>query len=237
MPLKAKNIFKKGVLNISHFALPEKSFSVLMGQNGSGKSTFLRALCGLSPELKEAVSLSEKPLKNFSLEEKSKLMAWLPAQTSSSLPYTVEEVCQMGRYPWHKGKPNEEDHKKASIILDSLDLLEKSSQNFQTLSSGEQKLVELSRIFISDAKIFLLDEPTNHLDLKKSKLVFELLKKAVEKEGKTVLAVSHNLELTKKFSHHTFFLKSGELLSEELFKTLSFGEKVAQTFDLPHNFF
>jgi iron-chelate-transporting ATPase len=235
--LEAKNLSYKEILDIPLFFLEKKSFTVLLGQNGSGKSTFLKALCGLNDTLSSKIILNGEVLSKISPKKRAQSVSWLPANTNASPELTVEEICLLGRYPWNSGVVKKEDKLIVSEILSRLGLKEKSSQSYLTLSSGEQRLTDISRVLSTQTDLLILDEPTTHLDLKKSFLVFSLLKEKVEKEKKTVLITSHNLELTKKFATHVFFMKSGSLLLDKNFQALSFEKQIKETFELEEELF
>lgn len=235
--LEAKNLFYKNILNIPLFSLQKESFNVLLGQNGSGKSTFLKAICGLNSTLATNITLNGQILSKLSPKKRAQSVSWLPANIQALPELTVEEICLLGRYPWNCGVIKKEDRLIVAEILSRLGLKEKSAQSYLSLSSGEQRLTDISRVLSTQTDLLILDEPTTHLDLKKSFLVFSFLKEKVQKEKKTVLITSHSIELTKKFATHIFFLKSGSLLLDKKFQALSFEKKIKQTFELEEELF
>lgn len=225
-------INQKKLLHSVSFSASKGEFVVFLGQNGAGKSTLLRALAGMNHKLSQDIYLNKIALDKIPPGEKAKKIAWLPANSDLSFPYSILEIILMGRYPWHKGNPQEEDEKIARKILIELGLKKKENESFLNLSSGEQKLTELARVLAGEQKILILDEPTAHLDLKNAFKVFSFLKQKSKKEGKTILLASHNVHLSKTYSDRVIFIKSAQILADIKTEDQAFSNLMEETFDL-----
>jgi ABC-type Mn2+/Zn2+ transport system ATPase subunit len=152
-------------------------------------------------------------------------LAYLPQRQAIDwdFPITVRGVVEQGRYPalkfFQRLKP--EDHQRVSRALDELGLTELAERQIRMLSGGQQQRVFLARALAQGADIFLLDEPFAGLDLFACEELTHILR-AWERQGRTVLAAVHDLELARRTFTHGVLLDTtlvacgaiGEVLSE-----------------------
>ena len=233
--LSLQKITNSKILHDISLSAKTGEFIVLSGQNGSGKSTLLRLLAHLEKsEPNPFLSYKEKLIEDFSTQETSETIAWLGVNSEPSFGFSVLETSLMGRYPWHKGKPQTKDLEKCWKSLESFGLKDKAHRSFYTLSSGEKKLAELARVFSGEQEIFFLDEPEAHLDLKNAINIFSFLKRKAE-EGKIVFIASHHIRLAKSYAHRILLLKSGKLIADISPKDEKLTEVIAEAFELKKN--
>lgn len=222
----------KTLLHPLSFSVAPGEFKVLLGQNGAGKSSLIRMLAGFEPELLSQVLLQGQALRTLGPEERSQKLAWLPSDLPQSFPYRVEDILLLGRYPWHRGSPKASDFEKVKAAFSEFSLEPLKGRNVLSLSSGEQKLMHLARVFSGDQNYFLFDEPEAHLDLKNKTFLFRFLKAKAEVEKKAILVVSHEVQLAKEFATSCAFLKEGRLLCELKQGSTHFSLKLQEAFDL-----
>jgi iron complex transport system ATP-binding protein len=196
---------------------------VVLGSNGSGKTTFLNVLSGLSgffPNTLSFVFLNQKPLTQHSLNELARQRAFL-SQFESHNPLTVASTIRLSELPFPDVTTSQLNSTFNQLLVD-FGLLELKDVTLAELSGGEYQRTHLARVFwqcelmqqITPAAtpLLLLDEPLNHLDLKGQ---YQLIKKInqLKKAGGVIISSSHQLNL---LSHcdRLFLFKQGHLLED-----------------------
>lgn len=202
---------KKTVLNNISWKAPEGKLTVVVGPNGSGKSTLLKVMVGQTAAKSGSVYLDGKPLAQWSGREVAKRVAYLP-QSRNDTNISVFRMALHGRFPYlsyprHYTDKDEEMVVRAAERMGIRDLLEKSVSE---LSGGEKQRAFLTMALVQDAPILLLDEPTTYLDISAQLELMELLAQ-LAREGKTVIAVLHDLNHALRFADEIVLLANGEL--------------------------
>lgn len=174
--------YKFGCIQDLEFELFAGEHLMVLGENGTGKTTLLRLLAGiLKPENGEILLDNKAPQENPKFT-----IGYIPQSTDSSqFDLSVEEVVSLG---------GSEFIDEALSKTNSLHL---KGRGFCSLSGGEKQKVSFARCLAQNAKILLLDEPTASLDNENKKMVVELLGKFVEKDGPTIIMVTHDKELSQ----------------------------------------
>ncbi|KZE64291.1 hypothetical protein AWM68_14475 [Fictibacillus phosphorivorans] len=202
----------KKVLNDLSLSLSKGKMTGIIGPNGSGKTTLMKVLNGTHPLDKGEVLIKGKRLQNYTAKELAKVMAVLPQHAGSSFDFTVQEVVELGRYPFYKGllkvaSAHDEQVVKEAIELTGVqDFVHKS---INQLSGGEQQRVMLAKALAQEPEILLLDEPTNHLDLSYQIKLMDLLKKWVYTRKLTVVAILHDLNIASLYCDEVILLDDG----------------------------
>lgn len=177
--------------NIS-LTLEPGSLLVLIGTNGSGKSTILKTIAGLLPIVHGELEILSAPSGTM-----PKRVAYLPQHPISThtLPLRVRDVVAMGRFA-HLGLFRRPTATDRSIVDDSMvrtGIKTQANQPIRDLSGGQQQRTHLAQVLSRQAEILLLDEPTAGLDINGRKLVAELI--ATERaRGVTVVMATHELQ-------------------------------------------
>lgn len=177
---------KENVLDIREMLIPENEITALIGNNGIGKTTFLRCVCGLEKRCRGTMEYNGKVYKRRKrLEEMFLVMQDVNHQlfTESVLD---EVLISMKR----------EDQEKAEKILDDLDLLEYKDRHPISLSGGQKQRVAVATAIASERQILLFDEPTSGLDYHHMLQVAGVLKQ-LKNMGKTILVVTHDWEFIR----------------------------------------
>lgn len=202
----------KTVVRDISFSVPEGRRLVLLGPNGCGKTTLLRALTGFLP-FTGRVLLDGRELSAMSPRERGRGIAMLTQMTAASFSFSVRETVLMGRYP-HLGRgvfttPQAADRAIAEDCLRRLGLWDERDRPITELSGGQLQRVLLARTFAQTPKVILLDEPTNHLDLRyRVELVAEL-KKWTAEPGRAAVGVFHDLDLALDFADTVLLMEKG----------------------------
>ena len=186
-------------------------FISVMGPSGSGKSTLLSILGGLNHPTKGDVTVDDIPIYKLSLEKLAdfrreylgfifqsfQLIPYLTVIENVMLPLSITQ------------RTNREQVKMAEEILEKIGLAGKARRLPDQLSGGEQERVAIARALVNSPPILMADEPTGNLDSKTGKEIMDLFK-SLNKEGQTIVMVTHNPENTS-FSSRTISLKDGRV--------------------------
>lgn len=172
--------------------IAKSSVVAILGANGSGKSTFVKACLGLAPIHNGNVEIFGQEFSHF--KQRSRL-GYVPQRIHDSLgiPATVYEVVQSGRlsHGWIR-KFDKEDKENISHAIEVVGLKERSNDSVNTLSGGQYQRTLIARALASAPDLLFLDEPTAGVDLATQNVFAEALKHLVE-SGTTVILVSHEL--------------------------------------------
>ncbi len=203
------------VLRNLSFAISQGDMFGIIGPNGSGKSTLIRTISGLQPPTSGKVLLMDRPLSSHTSKELARQIAVLEQEGTPALPFTVEQIVSMGRYPWLKPFADLSSHDKAVVenILVKLNLGPKRSQKVSTLSGGQRQLVSLARAMAQEPRILILDEPTTYLDIGHQSLVMDHVRQWHDELGITVIMVLHDLNIAAQYCDRILLLDQGEIVT------------------------
>lgn len=169
----------------------------IIGPNGAGKTTLIKTILGLHSPSTGHIEIFGK-----SIKEQKNSIAYVPQKESIdwNFPITVFELVLMGRYGylglfrW----PRKADKVAALDALDMVGMLPFAKRQISELSGGQQQRVFVARAIAQNPSIFLMDEPFAGIDLQAEKIIMNLLKK-LQKEGKTILIVHHDLNSVESY--------------------------------------
>lgn len=192
------------VLHHINLELPKGRWISIVGPNGAGKSSLLMALAGLMPGAHGAVWLLDRPLAQWSRQDKARTLAWLGQKQPSTDDLRVHDVVMLGRIP-HQGwlsLPSAADVQAVANAMRLTQCEEWRERPFGDLSGGEQQRVLLARALAVQASVLLMDEPLSNLDPPHQADWLAITRQLVQ-EGTTVVSVLHELP---------FALQSDELV-------------------------
>jgi iron complex transport system ATP-binding protein len=189
--------------------------TAVLGPNGSGKSTLLRLLLGVLPPTAGEAEFDGRPLAGWDREALARAVGVVPQGEETVFPVTVRELVAMGRYP-HLGpwrREGEADRRAVEEAMRRADVDALAGRALATLSGGERQRVRIARALAQDAPTLALDEPTAALDVAHEMAIFELLRDLAH-GGKTVLLVTHNLNLAARYADRLVLLDRGRIAAE-----------------------
>jgi iron complex transport system ATP-binding protein len=181
------------------FEVREGELVVLMGRNGAGKSTLLDLIAGIRRPLSGGILLQGRQLHTWSATERARLIGHLPQAIRSELPFTVEQLILMGRYPWaDRWFESKKDRAAVEHAMIRWDCLGFRHRRVATLSGGERQRVLLAACLAQAPRLLLLDEPATFLDIDQQLQCFSLLREEASNDT-ACIAVTHDLNLALTF--------------------------------------
>lgn len=218
MILETQNLTKRygNVLALSNVNLEvrEGEFLAIMGPSGSGKTTLLNLVGALDQPTEGEVIIRGTSLKDIrDLDAFRNREIGFIFQFQNLIPtLTARENVEIPMYELNVKKT--ERRIRALNLLASVGLEKRGDHRSYQLSGGERQRVAIARALVNDPTIILADEPTGELDSTTGREIVNLLKKINQERGKTVIVVTHNLEVAKK-ADRIIHLRDGKIYREE----------------------
>ncbi|HEU4747852.1 MAG TPA: metal ABC transporter ATP-binding protein [Gemmatimonadaceae bacterium] len=177
---------RRAVLSDLTFNIVEGDFLGMVGPNGSGKTTILRAILG-----------TLKPLRGTVTHTPNIRFGYVPQrdQVDYNFPLTVVDVVLMGRYDriGLGRRPGRRDRDLACKALDHVGIVDLADQPLSMLSGGQKQRTLIARALVGEPNVLALDEPTSGMDLVSTTQILGLLRRLHDRDNLTVLMVSHAL--------------------------------------------
>lgn len=185
----------------------------LVGPNGVGKSTVLRAISGVIAPRRGQIWLGDRPLPALSAQERARRVAVVAQTPVLPAGFTVAETVMLGRAPhqspWRPASTRDCEQAWRALTLAGLTTL--AGRLVDELSGGERQRVALARALAQEPQALLLDEPTAHLDLKHQAEVLELVRTLARDHHLTVIATLHDLNQAARYADRVALLAEGVL--------------------------
>jgi len=202
---------RQAVCDVSMILSPG-DLTAIIGANGAGKSSLLRALNGSLRPSQGEILLEGKPLGSYARRAIGRRIAVVTQEAPLAFPVSVLEYTLGGRYAWSGsgkwGWESERDLKVAEEVLRETELESFGSRPMNQLSGGERQRAVLARALATEAKMYLLDEPTANLDLAHQATILSLVRKRCD-SGHAALVITHDINLAAEFSDHVLLMKDG----------------------------
>lgn len=194
--------------------IPQGKITSIIGPNGCGKSTVLKAIGRILKPKSGLVYLSGEDIRQLSTKDIAKKMAILPQTPTAPSGLTVSELVAYGRFPHQHGfgKLTPEDKKIVKWALNVTKLTEFEHREVDTLSGGQRQRVWIAMALAQQTDLILLDEPTTYLDLAHQLEVLELLYDLNRRQNCTIAMVLHDLNLAARFSDYMIAIRGGSII-------------------------
>jgi ABC-type cobalamin/Fe3+-siderophores transport system ATPase subunit len=187
----------------------------IVGANGVGKTTLLRAAAGFLPVAAGSVLAGGIDVRTLSHQERAREITLIGDDLETPHGMSVREVVLTGRFAhraWWDWLTGDADLFATDAALARVALTEFAERAFDTLSSGERQRAWLALALAQDAQTFLLDEPTSHLDARYALEILSLLRD-LARDGRAIVAVLHDLNEAAAFADRIAVLGDGRLLA------------------------
>ena len=189
-------------------------FLVIIGPNGTGKTSLLKALAGLLPVAGD-IEILGQPLAGYGRRHLARELAVVPQLTPTDFPFSVAETVLMGRSP-HLGLlelEGDEDRRLAGRAMAFTEVAHLAERRLEELSGGERQRVIIARAICQQPRLILLDEPTASLDPAHQVRIMDLLEQLRREQGMTVIMVSHDLNLAAMYGGRLALMNEGRIVA------------------------
>ena len=206
----AAGIGKKTLLRGVSFTVKRGTMTAIVGINGVGKSTLLRALGGITKPHAGQVLVDAANVHTIKPRHRATLMTLVGQEESPPGDLTVAEMVALGRLPylksWQLGSSKEKDIIARSLA--TVGISDLADRPCDQLSGGQRRRALLARGFAQETDLVLLDEPTNHLDVHHQLHLLGVLRDS----GRTIIATIHDLDLAMSYFDQVVVLHQGGML-------------------------
>lgn len=195
--------------------IPDRSYTVIVGPNACGKSTLLRTLAKLINPSVGQVLLDGKGIATYKSKEVARRIGLLPQSSTAPDGITVANLVAHGRYPYQSfiRQWTDEDEEAVATAMRLTDTSELSHRFVDELSGGQRQRVWVAMALAQQTPLLLLDEPTTYLDIAHQIDLLELFKDLNE-QGRTIVAVLHDLNHAARYATHMIAMKDGQLIAQ-----------------------
>ena len=195
----------------------EGEFVALLGTSGSGKSTLLNLVAGLDRASAGTLRIFGQDLATMTpmqLTEHRRRHVGIIFQ-SFNLVTAMSAAENVALAMMFAGVPRVERDGRAAALLEAVGLGGRQRHRPRELSGGEQQRVAIARALSNQPRLLLADEPTGNLDSRTSREIMTVLKDLNEREGKTVIMVTHDPSLARQYAHRTVTMLDGAIVTDE----------------------
>lgn len=207
-------INKKTIIHDLSLAIPECKITAIIGPNGCGKSTTLKAIARILPCANGSISFLGKDIHSLSHREFARCLAILTQSPVAPTDLTVQDLVEMGRFPHRSflGRGDKDDAQHVAWALEQTNMTSMSHRLLHTLSGGERQRAWIAMALAQRPQVLLLDEPTTYLDICHQLEVMQLLDKLNKELGLTVVMVIHDLNHAIQYADYVAVIKAGRLV-------------------------
>lgn len=196
------------ILQKLSFNVEAGSFLAIAGPNGSGKSTLINLLCRLLKPQGGTIKIDNLKINKYKRKSLAEKIAVVRQEFVPAFGFSVTETVMMARtvHFSQAGFETKTDREIVAQALEATDTMQFAKRSLAELSGGERQRVFIARALAQSTDILLLDEPTSFLDLKHQVGVYDLLKKVQLENGKTIVAVTHDINLASQYADTALLL-------------------------------
>ena len=193
----------------------EGSLVVVVGPNGSGKTTMVRAVSGIVPVKDGTVLIQGRRVGDWGRAALAQVLGVVPQREEIVFPLRVAETVLLGRYArlGPVAAPGPADQAAVQAALQRCDVADLAERPIDSLSGGEWQRVRIARALAQEPRVLVLDEPTASLDVRHEMELFELTRQLVD-GGLAGMVITHHLNLAARFADRIVLLDAGRLLAE-----------------------
>ena len=213
--------------------IPDESFTVIIGPNACGKSTLLRTLSNLIKPSAGHVLLDGKKISTYKTKVVAKKLGLLPQTSTAPDGISVANLVAHGRYPYQNfiQQWTEADEQAVMTAMELTNTADLANRFVDELSGGQRQRVWVAMVLAQQTPLLLLDEPTTYLDIAHQIDLLELFTDLHE-QGKTIVAVLHDLNQAARYATHLITMKEGKVIAEGAPSDIVTEELIEEVFGL-----
>ena len=222
------------ILKDMSFNIRPGTFVAIAGPNGAGKSTLLNLMCRALTPNSGTIRIDAAAIESYDTRALAAKVAIVRQELVPIFGFSVMETVLMARTPYYgsTGFESRADREIANDALKATDTARFACRPLTSLSSGERQRVFIARALAQNSLIMLLDEPTNFLDLKHQVGIYDLLKTAQVEKGKTIVAVTHDINLATQYCDEILLLGADSSYDIGKTKAVLSPDKIKEVFDV-----
>lgn len=210
---------KKPILRNLDFNVRMGEAVAVIGENGVGKTTFLRAILQLLPRQKgECLMLGRNISSSFDKRWARAQIGYVPQTlVTGKFPVSAEEAVLLGRWGTSFGfgrRPSLQDREKANLLLERVGLFELKDKDCRLLSGGQRQRLNIARALVREPKILLLDEPTTYLDKESRIMLEQCVNELKTLHNMSVILITHEQDAIEQFGARVVRLQNGCMYEE-----------------------
>jgi iron complex transport system ATP-binding protein len=197
-------------------SLAHGKITAFCGPNGCGKSTALKTLRRHLHPTSGNISVLSAPIAQLQDKQLAKQMAMLSQSPSAPEEMSVFQLVSLGRFASRKSFAglSTDDNQKIKCAIDACDLAGLEERSIGELSGGQLQRSWIAMVLAQDAPAILLDEPTNHLDITHQLETMDLIQSLNQRDQKTIVLVSHDINLAARYAHEMVLFKNGNVVAQ-----------------------
>ena len=196
------------VLNGVNLELKQGEIGILLGKNGSGKTTCFKNILGILSPSGGSIRFDGEDLLKMPRRERARRIAYVPQDIHFGALSVFDSIVR-GRVAYFGLKASHEDYLAAERIMVEMHLEDFAQRNVEELSGGERQKIAIARAMAQEPKLMVFDEPTGNLDIANEQLIIEEAKKLAKEKNIAILSSLHDLNQAMYFGDKFFFLKNG----------------------------
>ena len=235
--IEIDNVSKKyqtiPVLKNVNATISQGGVTAIIGPNGAGKSTLLSIISRLLLADEGQVKIQNMDVVNTPSDKLATYLSVLRQENRFTSRLTVFEMVGFGRYPYSKGRLNQDDLAHIHRALEFLNLTEYKDRFLDELSGGQRQRAYVAMVLCQDTDYVLLDEPLNNLDMKHAVAMMKQLRRAADELGKTIVIVIHDINFASVYSDYILAMKDGQLVYQGSPKKIMNSAILEEIFDTP----
>ncbi|HWV35424.1 MAG TPA: ABC transporter ATP-binding protein [Thermomicrobiales bacterium] len=204
------------IVSAMNIDIREGEITSIIGPNGCGKSTVLRALVRLLKPSKGTVLLNGQDIHSMPTRAVAKQMGLLAQQSETMGRVTVEELVRRGRYP-HQGflqPPTRHDTEVVEHAMELANVTSLRDRDVDELSGGQRQRAWIAMALAQETPILLLDEPTTYLDVAHQMEIMDLVQKLNHEDGRTIVMVLHDINEAALVSDRLIAMRDGQVIGD-----------------------
>ncbi|MBD8534987.1 MULTISPECIES: ABC transporter ATP-binding protein [Plantibacter] len=225
---------QRTIIHELDIAIPDDSFTVIVGPNACGKSTLLRALARLLKPTQGHVVLDGQEITRYPSKEVAKRIGLLPQTSIAPDGISVIDLVSRGRYPHQSILRRWSAADEAAVLaaMEATNVTELSGRLVDELSGGQRQRVWVAMALAQETPLLLLDEPTTFLDITHQVELLDLFTRLNQEGGRTLVAVLHDLNQAARYATHLIAMRDGHVVAQGAPADIVTAELVEEVFGL-----
>ena len=212
--------------------IPQGGITALIGPNGAGKSTLLSFAARLQPLKQGSISVGGLDVSTTPTAELAKTLSILTQDNSIVSRISVRDLLMFGRYPYHQGRPSENDRAIVENALDAFQLRDFADRYLTELSGGQRQRGMIAMVFCQQTDYVLLDEPLNNLDMYHARALMRLLRRLTDEHKRTTVVVLHDINQAAAYADYVVAMKNGAVFMADTPDKIFTPDNIRELFDM-----